>query len=170
VRRSAGLIGSDWYGQNFTGSSVAVDPIDLLAKALVFIFSAPVLGAIAVIISGNFMSKLRCLTVTSDQAFKIPLLAILKLQASGAEVILGFAGFIVTLLIVGTMAGQPAYAMFRSSFGVDPGQFNSLCILSSFETVYWTFLLYLIGEFVKIRPDPIAKEHDRMINQISSGV
>ncbi len=169
MRRRAGLSRIVPCSQLLITQAVTDDPLALLGQVLLFIFSAPALGAIAVIISGNFLSKRLNLPVASNQLFKIPVLGILTVQATGGEVILGFASFIVTLLCVGGLAGPPAYVLFRTNFGTDPGQFNSLCILSSFGTVSWTFLLFLLGEVARIQPDPVAKEHERLINKITSG-
>lgn len=122
---------------------------------------------IAVIISGIFLSKPFRLQVEAEQQFRIPIPKIFNLQATGGEVILGFAGFIMTLVPVALIGGKPIYAFFRVQFGIDPGQFNSLCILSSFITVMWSVVLWLIHRAWSRVPDPISIQRDQQLIQIS---
>lgn len=150
----------------FKGALIEIG-IDQLLIVLKTIFSWIVLMPIAVIISGIFLSKPFKLQVDSEQKFRIPIPRIFHLQATGGEVILGFAGFIITLLPVSLIGGQSVYAFFRVQFGIDPGQFNSLCILSSFITVVWAVLLWLINEARAKTPDPLAEKRDQQIMQLS---
>jgi hypothetical protein len=115
--------------------------IAALTEVVKFIFSWVILLPIAVIVSGKLLSARLKLSVSSEQIFKIAILRVLIIQATGAEVVLGLTGFIATLAFVGLFGGKPAYYLFRDRFGVDPGQFNSLCVLSSFALVIWTIAL-----------------------------
>ena len=101
---------------------------------------------ISVIISGKLLSKPLYFSVKSKQIFKIPL-KILVIEANDGEVILGFTGFIITLFLVAIFGGKSVYTMVKVNFGIDPGQFNSLCMFSSFITVIWSTLLFLLYIF-----------------------
>src|SRR5688500_8373310 len=114
---------------------------DHLEKAIKFIFSWVVLMPISVIIGGKLLAQVLKLNVRSTQLFKITIPRLFIIQATDSEVIMGFTGFIITLVLIAVPAGPTAYAMFVKQFGVDPGHFNSLCVLSSFATVMWTFAL-----------------------------
>ena len=143
--------------------------IDALVPILKLIFSWIVLMPIAVIVSGQFLGQPLKMNLEKDQRFVIPL-KIFRLEAINSQVTFGFAGFIITLLAIGFSGGLKAYGVFKSEFGIDPGQFNSLCILSSFVTVMWSFALWLIVLLVRnIRqrsPDPVSVERDRLIEQL----
>lgn len=120
--------------------SLNLDWIEVIIR---FVFSWIILMPISVIITGKLLAKPIKFSVTSKQVFQIPL-RILIIQATGGEVVLGFTGFIITLFILGVADGPDAYALVKTNFGIDPGQFNSLCMLSSFITVAWSFALFLL--------------------------
>jgi len=143
-----------------------------LEIAIKFLFSWVVLMPICVIIGGKILAKILKLTFTTSQLFKITIPRMFVIQATDNEVIMGFTGFIITLVLIGVPAGPRAYHMVRDQFGIDPGHFNSLCVLSSFSTVIWTFVLYVLlfvaGRIKESAPDPIADEHEQLIDRLSS--
>ena len=145
---------------------------DQLEKAIKFIFSWVVLMPIAVIIGGKLLAQVLKLNVRSTQLFRIAIPRMFEIKATDSEVIMGFTGFIITLVFIAVPAGPKAYNLFRTQFGVDPGHFNSLCVLSSFATVIWTFALYLLllltGKLREATPDPIATEHEELIDRLSN--
>src|SRR5437588_11438677 len=118
-----------------------IDGYEWVIDAFKIIFSWAILMPIAVIISGKILSQPLKLPVTTQQKFTVPIPRILHLQANDGEVILGFAGFFITLLVIALVGGTSAYTIFKTDFGIDPGHFNSICILSSFITVIWSMLL-----------------------------
>lgn len=110
-----------------------------------FIFSWVILTAIAVIVSGKFLAKHLKLQVRSRQQLRIPIPGILLIEATDDEVITGFAGFFATLFLLAIFSGSDARSFLLARFGVDPGgQFDALVVLSSFSTVLWSFVLYLV--------------------------
>ena len=113
------------------------------AAVVKFIFSWVILLPIAIIISGKFLTRPVSLKVNSKQLFKLSF-GILKIQATDEEVILGFAGFIITLFISAMYGGKDIYEAVKSGFGIDPGHFNSLCIFSSFSMVLWSCFLFIV--------------------------
>jgi hypothetical protein len=157
--------------QQFTASSSApVDQaLDILEKALTFIFSWLAILAIGIIASGKLLAqtfKLPGRLVQATDFFSVPIPKVLRFQAQNDEVILGFTGFIITLFSVGSIGGGNAYTFFKSHFGIDPGQFNSLCVFSGFITVMWSFLLYLLTSRKQTPRDPLLKEHGHLIEEI----
>lgn len=142
--------------------------LDQLLDILKTIFSWAVLMPIAVIISGILLAKPFKLQVETEQRFRIPIPRIFHLEATNGEVILGFAGFIITLVIIALVGGQAAYAFFRNQFGIDPGQFNSLCVLSSFVTVIWSVIIWLLTQVRSNAPDPVERKRDSQIIRISN--
>lgn len=143
--------------------------IDAVVPILKLIFSWIVLMPVAVIVSGQFLGQPLKMQLDKDQRFVIPL-RIFRLEAINSQVTLGFAGFIITLLAIGFSGGLRAYIMFRNQFGIDPGQFNSLCILSSFVTVMWSSALWLIvlliNKVKRASPDPVSQKRDELINEL----
>lgn len=150
----------------------ASSQIDYATAVLSFIFSWVVLMPIAVIVSGKLLSKRVQLRVKSEQLFSINLLYILRIRAQDDEVILGFTGFIVILLLVGLVAGPQSYTVVKSNFGIDPGQFNSVCLMSSFLTVACTLMLYICAPVIVYDGEPengpTQEEYDRTIEQVAS--
>lgn len=108
------------------------------------IFSWVILMPISVIISGIMLAKIIDFSVEAEHVFKVPI-KLLNIEAKGGEVILGFAGFIITLTGIGFFAGQDIYIIVKNDFGVDPGHFNAICMFSSFATVIWTSILLAIS-------------------------
>lgn len=163
---SNSYIFSGKYGVTFL---LFQEKFDWLTDTIKTIFSWVILMPISVIISGKLLSQPFRLTVGPDEFFTVPIPKILFIRATGSEVIFGFTGFIITLLLLGLLAGPSAYVTFRSRFGLDPGQFNSLCILSSFITVIWSTMIWLV--FTKLhkarRIDLTIQERDRLIEELA---
>lgn len=111
------------------------------------VFSWVVLMPIAVILTGKILAKLIRFSVGTKQLFRIPLKHVV-VQATGGEVVLGFAAFIVTLLLMGVIAGPGAYELVKKNYGIDPGHFNALCMLSSFVSVAVSFGIFLLGRLL----------------------
>lgn len=152
--------------------STSEDPVPEWLKGTVeTIFSWVILLPIAVIISGKILAKVVEFQVDSEQVFKIPI-KILNIEAKNGEVILGFTGFIITLTGLAIVYGQNIYLIVKTNFGIDPGQFNALCMFSSFSTVIWSTLIFFISKlFYKYNPDKqlsnILKEHELLINKLA---
>lgn len=145
------------------------DYIATAEAAIKFIFSWVILLPIAIIVSGKFLTKPVSFSVNSKQLFKIEI-GILTIQATDEEVILGFAGFIITLFASAMYSGKGVYELVKAGFGIDPGQFNSLCIFSSFSMVVWSCALLIITELAKhLFSGPRDKEmveRDKLIEQL----
>ena len=122
---------------------------------------------VAVIVSGKMLAIRFRLTVQDKQWLKIPLPYVAKIQATGAEVILGFSGFFLTLFVITVPAGRIVYEMFRYQFGIDPGQFNSLCIFSSFATVVWSSIAYALSATKSGPLSGVSDEHKKLIEDLS---
>lgn len=143
--------------------------LEKLETLIKFIFSWVILMPIALIVSGKFIAQPIPLKVNSKQLFKISL-GMLVVEATDDEVIYGFTGFIITFLLVAIIGGKDAYALVKNNFGVDAGQFNSLCILSSFSTVLWSFLLFILWKLfsnVTNGDKRQLKERDDLIEEIA---
>lgn len=144
---------------------------DLLEQSVKSIFSWIVLMPISIIISGKLLAKSIKFTVTSKQIFRIRLI-ILDIQATDGEVILGFTGFIISLLLIGIFSGKAAYELVKINFGIDPGQFNAICMLTSFITVAWSFVIFFLYKLMSGKRSPSflinQSQYDRLIQRLSS--
>jgi hypothetical protein len=144
--------------------------IEGMTSILKFIFSWVILTPISIIISGKLLAQRMKLGPGSKSLFKISLFGMLTVEATNDEVILGFTGFIITLCIVGFAGGSRAYTFFREHFGLDPGHFNALCVLSAFLLVVWTFILFLITLLMRLKSpgaEALAEKHSEMIKEIA---
>lgn len=141
-----------------------------LESSLRFLFSWMALMPIAVIVSGKITSATLKLPRQSRQLFRITIPKVFNLEARGDEVVFGFATFFVNFLVIAALAGKPAYQMFTDRFGLDPGQFNALCILSSFTSVTASILLVsatrIFGR-LRSRTDASAREYEMAVERIA---
>jgi len=141
----------------------------LLESAIKFIFSWVALMPIAVIVSGHFLSQVfRLNRSRNPQFFRIPIPRVIEIRADGDSVLLGFSGFLITLFLVAVLAGKAVYELFKMQFGIDPGQFNALCIFSSLATVLWSSVVFLIRRGPIKETQELTQEHDRLIEQVTA--
>jgi hypothetical protein len=138
-----------------------LDP-DTLSSAIKFIFSWVVLLPIGVITTGKLLNQRLKLRTGPGQRLRIPT-GILNIEASGAEVILGFSWYMICLLLLGTAIGVNVRAWVLSHFGVDAGQFNALGFMSSLFSVTVAFVVFLLS---KLPGDPAEAKALRTRNQI----
>ena len=159
--------------QLHTGAS-GTSSIPDITEIIKFIFSWVILLPISVIVSGKLIAQYLKLRGSPKQLFRIKIPPILTIEATGSEVTLGFAGFITTLLVVGLPFGHTAYELIKWNLGLpDPGQFNCICVLSSFSTVLWSFFVYAVVQTVSQYRAPevraAARERDTLIEDIARG-
>ncbi|WP_146175133.1 hypothetical protein [Umezawaea tangerina] len=142
----------------------------LLENALKFVFSWIVLAPIAIIVAGKLATQVVRLPGQRGQLFQIKIPALITMRASGQEVTLGFAVFILCLACTGFFAGKGVYHVFVDGFGIDPGQFNVLCVFSAFLSVALTsFLLVVVrvAGHLRGRSESAAKrEYEAKIEEL----
>lgn len=102
-----------------------------------------ILASGSIITSGWLLSHLISQTIPTEQKLTINV-RFLKIQATGSEVLLGFGGFIITTLLSGCFGGKWIYELVKTGFGLNLGQFYSICMFSSFLTVAWSFSFFII--------------------------
>lgn len=129
------------------------------------IFSWIILCPVCIIVSGKFLSKRFKFEEKSEQLFKIKISDVLLVQAKGNEVILGLAGFILSLSAIGFFIGKNVHNHFTIQFGFDPGHFNCILIVSSLTTVAWSILIWGTG-FIHGH-DTVSEEHNILISELS---
>lgn len=155
-------------GSLFAQATGAYGGLNVVVPSLRTVFSWAVLMPIAVILAGKLLSQQMKLAQASRQLFRVSLWRVLNIEARNDEVIFGFTGFIVTLFFLGSVAGPGAYTFFRERFGVDPGHFNALCVLSSFLLVVWTFLLFVVTRGLEaVRRVRASDEHSALIDKLT---
>ena len=138
-----------------------------LADGIKFVFSWVILMPVAVIVSGKLLAQRFKLVSNADDIFRIPIRGLFVIEAKNDEVVLGFSGFLLTLFIIAVAAGHIVYDLFKYQFGVDPGQFNSLCVFSSFATVLWTAILYVLTATKSGPLQSVQQEHNALIKSIA---
>ncbi len=159
------LIAPDRGNKDRSAPAPTEGTLTMIGEVLKFLFSWIVLLPIGVIVSGKLLAQRFRLPDNMPQQLKIQLRGVVLIQSNNGEVILGFAAFIITLLLIGVSAGRDAYEFFSSHFGIDPGFFNALCILSSFTAVLWSAAIYLIS--AQPRPSETA-EHEKLIDKLGA--
>src|SRR5277367_1314353 len=92
--------------------------IAALSTVMKFIFSWFVLAPIAVIVSGMLLSNRLLLRSGPGHYFAVRIFGVLDIRARGTEAVLGFVGFLITLLLVGGINGAWVYRVFRINFGI----------------------------------------------------
>ncbi|GAB3411887.1 hypothetical protein [Flindersiella endophytica] len=158
------------------GTRAEAIPREQLKDSGLFLFSWLGLLVVSVIVSGRILAGVLRLPrrtqkdkLRPDSFLGIRLPGLIRLQARGDEVVFGFVALILVLSALGLLSGPAAYAMFVTRFGVDPGQFPALCVLSSFASVVLSTLLWTlveIGGQVLHRTDPIVDEHREVVQEL----
>jgi hypothetical protein len=146
---------------------------DYLSSSVQTIFSFLVAPALAVIVSGilvarriNMSSTRFHLNSPSTAVFGVPIPGIFSFRAVGDEVTWGFALYLINLGGIGVTAGKGAYPFFISHFGVDIGQWNSLCILSSLSSVVIATAIFIFGALsLPVRSQ--ASDRDNQIEKLA---
>lgn len=144
--------------------------VDIITDAVKLIFSWIVLMPIAVIVSGKLLAQVLKIPRQQKQLFQIKIPGVLTVRAQNDEVVIGFALFLCTFFITALIAGRGVYQLFVDRFGIDLGQFTSLCVFCSFQAVLFSSLT-LVGTRVlsKYRQatDSIVKERDAIVESIA---
>ncbi|MBP2161782.1 MULTISPECIES: hypothetical protein [Asticcacaulis] len=136
-------------------------------EILYFIFSWIVLLTISVIISGKFAAKAFPVGFIGDDKIAINIV-ILKMKATGDEVALGFSIFILCLAASVIFGGGAAYEYFKIHSGIDVGQWNSLCVISSAACLTISIFAYLISKLL-VPPRVISgTERQEMIEKLKN--
>jgi hypothetical protein len=138
-----------------------------LTDALKFIFSWVILLPIGVIVTGKLLTNRLKLEVGSGQLFRIPIKGVLTIEATGAEVILGFTWYLICLLLLGVAIGANVETWVKVHFGIDPGQFNALGFMSSLFSVAVSFIVFLLGKPPTPGRRGPLQERNRLVNKIT---
>jgi len=138
---------------------------DQLSQAIPFLFSWILVMPIAVIFSGKLLASRLRLPLEGNVDFidiRIPLL--FRARATRAEAVFGFGMYFLWFTIAGFAGGKSLYAAFKEGFGIDPGQWNSLCITGSLISVVCSFLIFLL--LFQWIPSGQPRNYDRIIEQL----
>jgi hypothetical protein len=130
-----------------------LEQIEALTPLLSFIFSWILMLPIGVIISGIFLGALVPVPTAVGTRFVIPLL-ILKIEATGGEVVIGFYAYLLTFSLVLVFGGTDLYQYIKVQSSLDPGHFNSLCAASAVLSALWTSVPFFAS--LALRPRRIA--------------
>lgn len=131
------------------------------------IFSAVVLTAIAVIISGKLVAATTVRSSKEDDYFTINLL-FFRIRATGDEVMWGFAVFILAMGLTVVLGGEAAYQFFRLNTGLDIGHWSSLCAIAAFFSVIASVLLWLSIPLMRSSPVISAKDRKAQIEALKA--
>lgn len=121
---------------------------------------------IAVIVGGKLTSQVMRLQAGSRSILRIVVPPVIDVRATDDEVIFGFSGFIIMLLTIGLPFGHRVYDLFRLQYGIDPGAFNSLCVMSSFANVLLAMILFLFSRLRRAANNPRQLEYEKKISEL----
>ena len=141
------------------------DAIDIFAKYVGFVFSWVVFLPAAVIFSGMFLAAIIPMKGVKKTLFKIPLV-IFKLEAHNDEVVLGFTAFLLVFAFVAFTGGETFYRYTATQFGMDPGQFHTLCFSSALFTLGLSATLWLLSQFRRLPEIEQELEVKRLMDDI----
>ena len=145
---------------------------DKIIGLLGTIFSTVVLTAIGVALAGKLMARRVPFGLDNWDEFHVPLI-ILRVRARGDELAWGFILFIFSATVVISLGGKPAYIFFKDHTGVDVGQWNSLCAITSSLCLLVSFLMWIIVPLFRGSPILTPSEREELLDDIearSSGV
>jgi hypothetical protein len=153
------------------GAYVSFRDLNIVSAVLKFGFSWLGMMPAAIAISGIFIRHIPGCQLTDQKhhLIGIPLWPVYRIRATGDEVVFGIGLFIAEFFLLGLTLGRQIYAIVRSGFGLDLGQFNSICAFSAFSSVLISFLalmIYLGGSHVMRRTDPALVSHTKKIGAI----
>jgi hypothetical protein len=132
-----------------------------------FFFNVFVLGFISIIISGKLLTQIPACKIKAlkgKQIMNINIL-ILRLKATDDEVIIGLAAFLSVLFIIGLFVGDSMKLFFNNHYGTELSQFETICIFSSFCTLFISFILKVL--LSSKNNDPYDKNYNDMIDKLS---
>jgi len=141
---------------------------DAVTQVIRFIFSWVILLAIGVIVSGKLLSQRLKLRAGSGQLFRIPIKGVFRIEATGAEVVLGFTFYLLSVLVLGATWGANLQPWVKSHYGIDPGQFDAIGFMSSLMSVAVSFIVYLFSAIpVSVFGKGSVRLHDQLLDRIT---
>jgi hypothetical protein len=139
-----------------------------LTAAITFVFSWVVLLPVGVIVTGKLLNQRMKIEAGAGQRLRIPVPGLFTIEANGAEVILGFAFYLVTLLVFGAAIGSHVAAWVKEQFGIEPGQFNALGFVSSLGAVTISFIVFLLTKPWQTRAQVKSRtRRDQLVDRLT---
>lgn len=142
--------------------------IGTLTDGLKFIFSWIALLPISIVVSGKLIAQIPAFKIfffEGNDEFGLRVPGIMRLVARNGEVVFGFTIFIIEFFALAMIAGRWVYRTVKIGFGIDLGQFDSICAFSALSSVVLAgslFLIVAIGGAIR-RNDPWQKNYEEAI-------
>lgn len=140
--------------------------IDTIASLITFIFSAIVLTAIGVIISGKLIANRIPINLSGDDVFSINLI-ILKLKSTGDEVAWGFIVFILALGVIIFFGGKPASQFFIDQSGLPLTHWSAMCAIAAFISIFVAAAIWIFAPLFRGSPVVSDEEREDMIKKLN---
>lgn len=103
-------------------------------------FTGPILAIVAIVACGKWLGMLFALPQPQTDSFGPNIPGFMNFKAKGPEALLGLTAFILTVAAFGLTIRGHIGPFVKDDFGLDIGQFVSLCFVSSL-----TILLLAVG-------------------------
>ncbi len=105
---------------------------------------------IMIILSGVMLSNSFQIPQSTNQKLVVNL-KILKLQATGSEVVLGLVIYLLVTFLTGLFGGKELTTFINCQFGLTFSQFNSICILGGVLSLIVSAVVFFIKNLPVIR-------------------
>jgi hypothetical protein len=161
------------HSQNdVTGNAATNDPSnasDAVTRFTEIFFTGPVVAIVAIVACGRWLGMLFVLPRQQRGKFGISMPGI-NFTATDQEVLLGLTAFVVTVGVLGVTVRGKIGPFVKSDFGIDVGQFVSLCFVSSLiilAIAVAAFAVKLISSARVFHKDNLVAEQQKRIESLA---
>jgi hypothetical protein len=143
---------------------------DVVAHVTTIFFTGPVLAIVAIVACGKWLGMLFVLPQSRDDTFGPSIPGFISFKATGQEALLGLTGFALTLVVIGVTVRGQIGPFVEKDFGLNIGQFVSLCFASSLAILTLAVLTFAVKVIVSLplfHRNSLVTEQERRIKNLT---
>jgi hypothetical protein len=141
----------------------------VITNAIAIFFTGPFLAIVAIVACGKWLGMLFALPQPRDDSFGPAIPGFLRFSAKGHEPLLGLTAFILALAIFGLTVRGRIGPFVKNDFGLNIGQFVSLCFVSSISILALAAATFLAKQAISLplfHRNSLAAEQQRRIRAL----